>query len=135
MTICDDLRQSVLQAAIQGKLTKQLPEDGTAGDLMASIKAEKEQLIKEKKIKKEKPLASISEDEIPFDIPDNWEWVKLGELTSKIGAGNTPPGGPQNWTWFPRGTESPSPPSDNHRGQGCSYCQQFRQSCISWPYR
>lgn len=93
MTICDDLRQSVLQAAIQGKLTKQLPEDGTAGDLMASIKAEKEQLIKEKKIKKEKPLASISEDEIPFDIPDNWEWVKLGELTSKIGAGNTPPGG------------------------------------------
>lgn len=75
MTICDDLRQSVLQAAIQGKLTKQLPEDGTAGDLMASIKAEKEQLIKEKKIKKEKPLAPISEDEIPFDIPDNWEWI------------------------------------------------------------
>ena len=53
MTICDDLRQSVLQAAIQGKLTKQLPEDGTAADLLASIKAEKEQLIKEKKIKKE----------------------------------------------------------------------------------
>ena len=50
MTICDDLRQSVLQAAIQGKLTKQLPEDGTAADLLASIKAEKEQLIKEKKI-------------------------------------------------------------------------------------
>lgn len=80
MTICDDLRQSVLQAAIQGKLTKQLPEDGTAADLLASIKAEKEKLIKEKKIKKEKPLAPISEDEIPFDIPDNWEWVKLGEL-------------------------------------------------------
>lgn len=93
MTICDDLRQSVLQAAIQGKLTKQLPEDGTAADLLASIKAEKEKLIKEKKIKKEKPLAPISEDEIPFDIPDNWEWVKLGELTSKIGAGNTPSGG------------------------------------------
>lgn len=75
MTICDDLRQSVLQAAIQGKLTQQLPEDGTAADLLASIKAEKEQLIKEKKIKKEKPLAPISEDEIPFDIPDNWEWI------------------------------------------------------------
>lgn len=93
MTICDDLRQSVLQAAIQGKLTKQLPEDGSAADLLASIKAEKEQLIEEKKIKKEKPLEPISSDEIPFDIPDNWEWVKLGELTSKIGAGNTPPGG------------------------------------------
>lgn len=75
MTICEDLRQAVLQAAIQGKLTKQLPEDGTAADLLASIKAEKEQLIKEKKIKKEKPLAPISEDEIPFDIPDNWEWI------------------------------------------------------------
>lgn len=79
MTICDDLRQSVLQAAIQGKLTKRLPEDGTAADLLASIKVEKEQLIKEKKIKKETPLAPISEDEIPFDIPDNWEWVRLGD--------------------------------------------------------
>ena len=75
MTICDDLRQSVLQAAIQGKLTKQLPEDGAAADVLASIKAEKEQLIKNKKIKKEKPLAPIPADEIPFDIPENWEWI------------------------------------------------------------
>lgn len=93
MTICEDLRQAVLQAAIQGKLTKQLPEDGNAADLLAAIKAEKEQFIKEKKIKKEKSLAPISEDEIPFEIPDNWIWVKLGELTSKIGAGSTPSGG------------------------------------------
>ena len=82
MTICDDLRQSVLQAAIQGKLTKQLPEDGTAADLLASIKAEKEKLIKEKKIKKEKPLAPISADEIPFDIPDNWEWARLEDIST-----------------------------------------------------
>ena len=82
MTICDDLRQSVLQAAIQGKLTKQLPEDGTAADLLASIKAEKEKLIKEKKIKKEKPLTPISADEIPFDIPDNWACVKAGYIFS-----------------------------------------------------
>lgn len=82
MTICDDLRQSVLQAAIQGKLTQQLPEDGSAADLLASIKAEKEQLIKEKKIKKEKPLPPIRDEEIPFDIPDNWDIVRLGELIS-----------------------------------------------------
>ena len=91
MTICDDLRQSVLQAAIQGKLTQQLPEDGTAGDLLASIKAEKEQLIKEKKIKKEKPLAPISEDEIPFDIPDNWEWVRWGDISNSVQYGYNSP--------------------------------------------
>lgn len=91
MTICDDLRQSVLQAAIQGKLTKQLPEDGTAGDLLASIKAEKEQLVKEKKIKKEKPLAPISEDEIPFDIPDNWEWVRWGDISNSVQYGYNSP--------------------------------------------
>lgn len=91
MTICDDLRQSVLQAAIQGKLTKQLPEDGTAGDLLASIKADKEQLIKEKKIKKEKPLAPISEDEIPFDIPDNWEWVRWGDISNSVQYGYNSP--------------------------------------------
>ena len=91
MTICDDLRQSVLQAAIQGKLTQQLPEDGTAADLLASIKAEKEQLIKEKKIKKEKPLAPISEDEIPFDIPDNWEWVRWGDISNSVQYGYNSP--------------------------------------------
>lgn len=89
MTICDDLRQSVLQAAIQGKLTQQLPEDGSAADLLASIKAEKENLIRDKKIKKEKPLAPISADEIPFDIPDNWEWCYLCDL-GHFSSGKTP---------------------------------------------
>ena len=80
--ICDDLRKAVLQAAIQGKLTKQLPEDGNAEDLYKGIRAEKQRLIKEGKIKKEKPLPEISEDDIPFDIPENWKWVRLGDISS-----------------------------------------------------
>ena len=78
--ICDDLRKSVLQAAIQGRLTKQLTEDGNAEDLYKEIQAEKQKLIKEGKINKEKPLPEISEDDIPFDIPENWKWVRLGSL-------------------------------------------------------
>lgn len=88
-SISHELRQAVLQAAIQGKLTEQLPEDGDARDLLAQIKAEKERLIKEKKIKKEKLLEPISEDEVPFDIPENWRWVKLGNIGDWM-AGATP---------------------------------------------
>ena len=80
MKICDDLRQAVLQAAIQGKLTTQRPEDGDARELLKQIAAEKAQLIKEKKIKKEKHLPEITEDEIPFDVPENWVWCRLGSL-------------------------------------------------------
>lgn len=90
-SISQELRQAVLQAAIQGKLTKQLPEDGNASDLLKKIKAEKERLIKEKKIKKEKTLEFITEDEIPFDIPDNWAWVSLKGLVSRdIRRGKSP---------------------------------------------
>ena len=84
-----DMKASLLQAAMQGKLTEQLPEDGNAKDLLEQIKAEKGKLIKEGKLKKEKPLPEITEDEIPFDIPENWEWVRLGEI-GKWGAGSTP---------------------------------------------
>ncbi len=80
MSISNDLRQAVLQAAIQGKLTKQLPEDGNAKDLLEQIKAEKEKLIKEGKLKREKPLPEITDDEKPFDIPENWEWCRIGDL-------------------------------------------------------
>ncbi len=76
----DNLKNSLLQMAIEGKLVEQRAEDGNARDLLKEIKAEKARLIKEKKIKKEKPLPEISEDEIPFEIPDNWVWVRLGSI-------------------------------------------------------
>lgn len=91
--IAEQLRQAVLQAAIQGKLTKQLPEDGDARDLLAEIQAEKAKLITKKRTKKENPLETIAKDEVPFDVSNSWSWAKLGDLCLKIGAGNTPPGG------------------------------------------
>ena len=78
----EDMKKSILQYAIQGKLVEQRPEEGTAEELYKEIQEEKQKLIKEGKIKKEKPLAEIKEDEIPFDIPDSWKWVKLGDCTS-----------------------------------------------------
>ena len=80
--IAEKLRKSILQSAIQGKLTAQLPEDGDARDLLEAIKAEKARLTKEGKIKKETQLPEITEDEIPFDIPENWCWVRLGHAIS-----------------------------------------------------
>jgi len=78
--IADKLRQAILQAAIQGKLTEQLKSDGNARDLLAKIQTEKAKLIKEGKIKKEKALPEITKEEEPFDIPDNWCWVRLGTV-------------------------------------------------------
>lgn len=91
--ICDDLRKAVLQAAIQGKLTEQLASDGDAETLYAEIQAEKKRLVKEGKLKKEKPLPPIKEEEIPFDIPDNWKWVRLISVLEKLtdGSHNPPP--------------------------------------------
>jgi len=77
----DDLQKSVLQLAIQGKLVPQRPEEGNAEDLYKQIQAEKQKLIKEGKIKKEKPLPPITDDEKPFEIPETWKWVRLGEVT------------------------------------------------------
>lgn len=74
------LRQRILTLAIQGKLTDQRKEDGTAQDLYNQIQEEKQKLIKEKKIKKTKKLPEITEDEIPFDIPENWTWARLGDI-------------------------------------------------------
>lgn len=71
-----------MQLAVQGKLVEQRPEEGNVKELLEQIKAEKEQLIKDKKIKKEKPLPEITEEEIPFEIPESWEWVRLGEIGS-----------------------------------------------------
>ena len=84
------LKSKLIDAAIQGKLTEQLPEDGTAKELYQQIQAEKQALIKEGKIKKQKPLPDITEDEIPFGIPDNWRWARIGDiLTLQSGKNKT----------------------------------------------
>ena len=77
-----ELKNSILQLAIQGKLVEQRPEEGTAEDLYRQIQAEKQALIKAGKIKKEKAFRKITEDEMPFDIPESWIWVRLGDCTS-----------------------------------------------------
>lgn len=82
-----DLKNSILQRAIEGKLVPQRAEEGTARDLLIEIRAEKEKLIKAKLIKKTQPLSEITDDEKPFDIPDSWEWVRLEEIGSIIGGG------------------------------------------------
>ena len=69
--------------AIQGKLVEQRPEEGTGEELYRQIQAEKQSLIISGKIKKEKPLPEISEDEIPFDIPESWMWVRLGNVVKR----------------------------------------------------
>lgn len=78
------LKSKIIDAGIQGKLTEQLPEDGNAEDLYAAIQEEKERLIKEKKIKKSKALPEITEEEIPFEIPNNWKWVRLVDLCKQV---------------------------------------------------
>ena len=77
----EDMKKSILQYAIQGKLVEQREEEGTAEELYKQIQDEKAKLIKEGKIKKEKPLDDITDDEIPFDIPDAWKWVRLGDCS------------------------------------------------------
>ena len=88
--LADKLRKSVLQSAIQGKLTEQLATDDNVEDLLQAIEEEKELLIKEKKIKKQKPLPEITEDEIPFAIPENWKWVRLDDICVYLQRGKSP---------------------------------------------
>lgn len=78
------LRQSILQQAVEGKLCEQDPNNEPASVLLEKIKAEKERLIAEKKIKKQKPLPPISEEEKTFDLPKGWEWCRLGELVTSV---------------------------------------------------
>lgn len=111
-TFPDQLKKSILQEAIQGKLVPQDPADEPASALLERIRAEKKQLIKDGKIKREKNPSHIfrSEDghfyerignnepvcideELPFEIPETWEWTRLQELATKIGSGSTPTGG------------------------------------------
>jgi len=82
------LKNSILQMAVQGKLVPQDPNDEPASVLLERIRAEKQHLIKEGIIKKEKPLPPIMEDELPFEVPDNWEWVRLGIVIELITSGS-----------------------------------------------
>ena len=87
----DKLRKYILQQAVQGKLTERDPADEPASELLKRINSEKEALIKAGKIKKEKPLPKITEDDKSFDIPDTWEWVRLSEVIDvRDGTHDTP---------------------------------------------
>ncbi len=75
-----NMKDALLQAAMQGKLTEQLESDSSVDELLVAIKEEKKELIAQKKIKKEKPLSDIEEEENSFNIPENWRWVRLGNV-------------------------------------------------------
>ncbi|MFA7076191.1 MAG: restriction endonuclease subunit S [Candidatus Izemoplasmatales bacterium] len=79
-TIQEKMEAKILKLAIQGKLVEQRPEEGTGEELFKLIQKEKQELIKQGKIKKEKHLPVIEDDEIPFEIPSTWKWVRLGEI-------------------------------------------------------
>ncbi len=89
----DKLRKSILQQAIQGKLTERDPTDEPASELLKRIRAERQQMQKDKEAKKSQATETIDEDELTFDLPENWSWAKLGWLCQKVGAGSTPTGG------------------------------------------
>lgn len=78
----EQLKASILQYAIQGKLVERRPEEGTGEELYQKMQTDKQTLIREKKIKKEKPLPDIIDNEIPFDVPESWKWVKVGNVGS-----------------------------------------------------
>lgn len=71
----EQLKASILQYAIQGKLVEQRPEEGTGEELYQKMQTDKQTLIREKKIKKEKPLPDIIDNEIPFDVPESWKYA------------------------------------------------------------
>ncbi|EON5883059.1 restriction endonuclease subunit S [Escherichia coli] len=78
------LRELILELAVRGKLVPQDPNDEPASELLKRIAAEKAELVKQGKIKKQKPLPEISEEEKPFELPQGWEWVRLGDFTNII---------------------------------------------------
>lgn len=99
----ETLKSKLIDAAIRGKLTKQLLGDGTADNLYQAISQKKKELQKRKEIKNSKPLPEISEDEMPYEIPSNWKWVHLDDITTKITSGNTPTGGKKSNVYVERG--------------------------------
>ncbi|HDX9114821.1 TPA: restriction endonuclease subunit S [Klebsiella michiganensis] len=85
----DALKQTILQLAVMGKLVPQDPNDEPASELLKRIAQEKAQLVKDGKIKKQKPLPPISDEEKPFELPEGWEWVKLGNILHDIKYGTS----------------------------------------------
>ncbi|EJR0224718.1 restriction endonuclease subunit S [Raoultella planticola] len=92
------LKQTILQLAVMGKLVPQDPDDEPASELLKRIEQEKAQLVKEGKIKKQKPLPPVSDEEKPFDLPERWEWCRIGEIIANMDAG-----------WSPACSPEPSP--------------------------
>lgn len=84
------LRELILELAVRGKLVPQDPSDEPASELLKRIAEEKARLVAEGKIKKQKPLAEIGEEERPFELPEGWEWVCLGEVSAYIQRGKGP---------------------------------------------
>ncbi|EMD1263026.1 restriction endonuclease subunit S [Escherichia coli] len=78
----DALKQTILQLAVMGKLVPQGPNDEPASELLKRIAQEKAQLVKEGKIKKQKPLPPISDEEKPFELPEGWEWCRIGNIVN-----------------------------------------------------
>jgi type I restriction enzyme S subunit len=98
------LRQTILQLAVQGKLTKDWrktnPNTSSATELLQQIKTEKKRLIAEKVIKKEKVLPKIKAAEIPFDLPESWVWCRLGEVTNYGKSDKVNPEDADNYLWI-----------------------------------
>lgn len=91
------LRELILELAVRGKLVPQDPHDEPASELLKRIAAEKAELVKQGKIKKQKPLPEISEEEKPFELPQGWEWVTLATVGEIVGGGTPKSDNPQFW--------------------------------------
>ncbi|TYQ24030.1 restriction endonuclease subunit S [Pseudanabaena sp. UWO311] len=94
------LRELILSLAMQGKLVPQDPSDQSARELLKEIEAEKSRLVKDGKIKPSKPLPEIKLDEVPYDLPKSWEWVRLGEIANYNGRTNINPEQIESETWL-----------------------------------
>ncbi|MED0212494.1 restriction endonuclease subunit S [Escherichia coli] len=93
----DALKQTILQLAVMGKLVPHDPNDEPASELLKRIAQEKAQLVKEGKIKKQKPLPPISDEEKPFELPEGWEWIRLGNIGEVKGGGTPSKNNPDFW--------------------------------------
>lgn len=97
------IRKKILDLALRGKLTEQLPEDGTGQQLFQHIQERKAVLAGAGKTKKQESLIPLTKEDIPFEIPDNWQWVRLGDITAKITSGSTPTGGKKSDAYVDKG--------------------------------